>query len=79
MRRTTTERGYGSDHRRKRLEWKPYVEAGLVECHAEICLMPTRRIAPDEHWDLGHTLDRTDWTGPEHRRCNRTEPQFRRR
>lgn len=78
MRRTSTERGYGQQHRQLRLKWLPFVAAGLVECHAETCLMPTRLINRDDHWDLGHTPDRKSWTGPEHRKCNRTDPQFRR-
>lgn len=80
-RRSTSDRGYGAPHQAKRREWEPYVDAGQVNCHAVICLEEvdgrTRRLNPGEPWDLGHTPDRARWTGPEHRRCNRTEPQFR--
>jgi len=69
----TTQRGYGSDHQTQRERWRPTVEAGRADCHAVICLAPQRRITPGEDWDLGHTPDRTAWTGPEHQRCNRSE------
>lgn len=75
--KSTTERGYGAEHQALRRSWKPAVATGRVRCHAKVCLMPTRLIDPAEPWDLGHTEDRADWTGPEHRTCNRTEPQFR--
>lgn len=73
----TNARGYDKSHRAKRAWWKPRVERGEVECHAAICLVErdggTRFIAPGSEWDLGHTADRLTWTGPEHRRCNRSE------
>ena len=72
-RRTTTDRGYGSTHRRERERWRPAVERGEVDCHAVDCLEQTRTIAPDAAWDLGHNPDRTAYTGPEHERCNRSE------
>lgn len=69
----TAARGYGSDHQAERDRWEPKVRAGLVDCHAQICIETTRAIAPGAEWDLGHTPDRTAWTGPEHPRCNRSE------
>lgn len=83
-RRSTAQRGYGTEHQKLRRAWKPYVDAGKVRCHAVVCLMPSRWIAPGAPWDLGHTRDRTGWTGPEHRKCNRAEgsariPKWRRR
>ena len=81
QRGSTTSRGYGRPHQKLRASWKPYVESGLVDCHAMECLQEQdghgRRIAPGAPWDLGHTLDRTNWTGPEHRRCNRHENAVR--
>jgi hypothetical protein len=70
---STTDRGYGHEHRRERARWKPAVERGDVDCHAIVCLEPDRRIRPDQRWHLGHTPDRSAWTGPEHERCNTSE------
>lgn len=66
--RSTTARGYGADHQRERAKWKPRVQRGDVDCAR--CGEP---IEPDDHWDLGHTDDRTGWTGPEHASCNRRD------
>lgn len=71
--KSTKERGYGSEHQRERRKWKPIVESGQAVCHATTCVMHSRIIEPDAEWDLGHTEDRSAWTGPEHRRCNRRE------
>lgn len=65
-------RGYDAAHDRLRERWRPKVERGGVHCHAERCLMPARLILLGQAWDLGHTPDRTAWTGPEHERCNRS-------
>lgn len=76
MRRTygkTAERGYGGEHQRLRARWAPQVAAGKAWCHALICKMPARWIAPGTDWDLGHTAARDSWTGPEHASCNRGE------
>lgn len=70
---STTANGYGSEHQRLRAEWAPFVETGQVNCHAIRCLEVERWIAPGSPWDLGHTPDRSRWTGPEHARCNRSE------
>lgn len=69
---TRQQRGYDAEHDRLRARWKPKVERITVNCHAQHCLMPSGRlILPGQDWDLGHTDDRTAWTGPEHARCNR--------
>lgn len=68
---TRQARGYNAAHDRERARWAPLVRTGLIDCNAPTCLMPTRRIASSSAWDLGHTPDRTSWTGPEHARCNR--------
>jgi len=63
---STTARGYDGKHQAERARWAPLVAQGAATCAR--CLRP---IAPGTPWDLGHTDDRTTWTGPEHRRCNR--------
>jgi hypothetical protein len=64
----TYERGYGGEHQRLKEHWRPYVEAGLVDCWR--CDRP---IAPESPWDLGHDdHDRSVYRGPEHMACNRS-------
>jgi hypothetical protein len=69
----TTERGYGKEHEKQRRAWVPIVARGEAECHAVKCLMPSRAIGVRDEWHLGHTPDRSRWTGPEHPRCNTSE------
>lgn len=69
---TRQARGYDRGHEALRRRWQPKVEAGQVDCHAVTCLEPSRRIWLGQAWDLGHTADRTTWTGPEHTTCNRS-------
>lgn len=67
FRPSTSARGYGARHQRLRERWQGLVEAGGVLCAR--CGLP---IVPGEPWDLGHDdSDRSRWSGPEHRRCNR--------
>lgn len=66
-------RGYDRAHQLERERLRPDVEAGLANCAR--C---GEWIAPGELWDLGHTDDRTAWSGPEHRRCNRAAPGLER-
>lgn len=79
---TTTQRGYGSAHQRERAKWKPHVDAGLVQCHAKrhvaACLARDLWLIPGQPWDLGHNEERTAWTGPEFRSCNRADGGRRR-
>src|SRR5262249_7292435 len=71
----TTARGYGYPHQQLQKRWKPLVQAGLVDCAR--C---GKRILPGEPWDLGHDdYDRTRYSGPEHRRCNRATQGRKRR
>lgn len=65
--RTTTQRGYGTEHRKLRKAVAAQVQAGTAYCAR--CGLP---IQPDEPFDLGHDdHDRTKYLGPEHRTCNR--------
>ena len=64
---STAERGYGTAHQQLRRAWKIQVDAGGVNCAR--CGLP---IKPGTPWDLGHDdHDRSRYTGPEHRACNR--------
>lgn len=69
---TRQQRGYDAEHDRLRRRWKPKVDACSVHCHAVVCIEVARLILPGQAWDLGHTADRTAWTGPEHATCNRS-------
>jgi hypothetical protein len=66
-------RGYDVGHGQQRKAWAPIVARGEATCHAVLCLEGSRAIAPRSEWHLGHTPDRTAWTGPEHPRCNTSE------
>jgi hypothetical protein len=59
---STTQRGYGADHQRRRKMLAPLVAAGLMKCAR--CGV---RILPNQPWDLDHTDDRTGYLGPSHR------------
>lgn len=59
-------RGYGAAHKAVRERVGALVASGLATCAR--C---GEAIAPGSAWDLGHTDDRTGYTGAEHSRCNR--------
>jgi hypothetical protein len=65
---STTQRGYGARHQAERKRLAPIVARGGVNCAR--C---GDAIVPPEPWDLGHNDERTEWTGPEHRDCNRAD------
>lgn len=70
QRANTAARGYDAEHEAQRAAWAPRVAAGHVDCHAQPCWRDTPRIQPGERWHMGHTTDRTAWTGPEHQLCS---------
>lgn len=67
----TTERGYGTAHQTERKRWEAQVATGTITCARQGPKCTGQPIAPNQAWDLGHTDDRTAWTGPECIPCNR--------
>src|SRR6266702_8176699 len=67
---TTTERGYGTAHRKDRAKWKLLVDGGHGVCCEPICLMSSRWIPPGSEWHLAHTDDGTAVKGVSHKICN---------
>lgn len=70
-RKTQAQRGYGKAHQTLRRQWENRFRRG-EEHNCERCGEP---VDPNGPWDLGHTEDRTAWTGPEHVSCNRKAGQ----
>lgn len=68
---STTARGYGATHQAERAKWVPVVAKGGVMCARQGPKCIGRPIQPGQPWDLGHTDDRTGYTGPECVPCNR--------
>lgn len=70
-------RGYDADHDAEREAWRPYVEAGEVDCRrGPHCVADQLRIQPGEPWDLGHPDTQCPAPrAPEHRKCNRGAPR----
>jgi hypothetical protein len=59
---------YGTAHKQVRAR-----AAELVDAGAAACARCGRLIRPGEPWDMGHDdFDRSRYSGPEHRRCNRS-------
>lgn len=73
---------YGWQHQQLRLDWKPAVDAGEVQCRRApygLCVADDPVIRPGEPWDLGHPDHECPApTAPEHRLCNRGAPRRRR-
>lgn len=67
--KSTAARGYGSAHQTERRRWQKIINKTPtgIPC-ARGC---GTRITSEDTWDLGHTEDRTTWTGPECIPCNR--------
>ena len=71
----TTALGYGYQHQQMRLALEPVVALGETVCtrygHPQF---PDCRgiIKPTDEWELGHDdADKSRYTGPEHKGCNR--------
>lgn len=64
---TEAARGYGPRHLALRKQWEHRLNSGEIH----LCAKCDEPINPFGEWDLGHTDDRTGWTGPEHVYCNR--------
>lgn len=68
MAASSTERGYGSAHRKKRAVIQKRMDAGEVFT----CWRCGKPIHQGDQFDLGHDdNDRTQYMGPEHVGCNR--------
>ena len=63
---TPTQRGYGTEHRRLRAQWKARIDAGLQPA----CTRCPNPILPGQPFELDHSDDRTTWLGPAHQHCN---------
>jgi hypothetical protein len=72
---TTTQRGYGTPHQRRRRQVAQHVASG----HA-VCARCGQPIKPGEPWDLGHRdgSGKMVYSGPEHARCNRATATHKR-
>ena len=64
---TTTQRGYGADHQALRRQLLAQFTPG------QPCARCGQPMWTKAHIDLGHTADRSAYTGLEHRRCNRAD------
>ncbi len=77
-RKTTAQRGYGTEHQRERKKYERRIKSGETfrcSCARPDCTGHDGQcqtiITAGMQWDLGHNADRTDWSGPECIPCNR--------
>jgi hypothetical protein len=76
QRPSAAHRGYGYKHQLLRKQWQQVFDRGDVIPCARCRML----IFPGQSWDLGHDdFDRSVYTGPEHRACNRATATHRRR
>lgn len=64
---TRQQRGYDATHDTERRRWARIIRRRPIAC-ARGC---GTLIHHGDDWDLGHNDERTAWTGPECRPCNR--------
>ena len=66
---SSSQRGYGSQHRNERQRWARRIATlGHIQC----ATCPTT-IHDGDPWDLGHTTDRRSYIGPQCPPCNRSD------
>lgn len=75
---STTERGYGAEHRSERANWAPLVSTGTVTCRRApfgLCVADDPVIRDGDEWHLGHPdAACPSPKAPEHAVCNTTAP-----
>lgn len=64
---SSTQRGYGKQHRKLRKQWESIVAQGGVLCWRPDCRRP---ILPGSRWHLGHSDFGGIYMGPECPPCN---------
>ena len=64
----TTDRGYGWKHQQERKKWARIIDTGAAVIPCARC---GETIKAGTKWELGHTEDRSRYSGPEHFLCNR--------
>lgn len=65
VRGSSSQRGYGTAHKKIRASWRARIENGGVCC--SICGKP---IPPGSNFHLDHNDDRSGYTGATHQACN---------
>lgn len=61
QRGTSTDRGYDAEHQRLKALWQWRIDQG----YRVFCKRGCGKRITGTDWHLGHTDDRTEWTGPE--------------